>query len=66
MAHAVDEALELAADGFALLPWRLCGDQGEGRLAGEGISVRCLVREDRQPVDDPEAEGVQALLARAY
>lgn len=65
-ARTVDEAIELAGGGFVLLPWQLCGGQGEDRLAREGISVRCLVREDRKPVDDPEADGVMAVVAHAY
>ena len=52
--------------GFARMPWRACGTEGEARLAREGISVRCLLREDALPVDDPDADGVDALLARAY
>jgi prolyl-tRNA synthetase len=65
-AQSLDEARELAADGFARLPWRDCGEDGEARLAQAGISVRCLLREDGEPVDDPDADGVDALVARAY
>jgi prolyl-tRNA synthetase len=65
-AQSVDEARELASDGFARLPWRVCGTEGEERLAQAGISVRCLVREDGAPVTDPDADGVDALVGRAY
>ncbi|HUA06065.1 MAG TPA: proline--tRNA ligase [Solirubrobacteraceae bacterium] len=65
-AESVDEARELASDGFARLPWRAVGTEGEDRLAQAGVSVRCLVRDDGQPVDDPAAAGVDALVARAY
>jgi prolyl-tRNA synthetase len=65
-AQSVDEARELAADGFARLPWRACGAAGEDRLAHAGVSVRCLVRQDGRPVDNPDADGVDALVARAY
>jgi prolyl-tRNA synthetase len=65
-ARSVEEARELAADGFARLPWRDCGTEGEDRLAQAGVSVRCLIREDGKPVDDPDADGVDALVARAY
>jgi prolyl-tRNA synthetase len=65
-AQSVDEARELASDGFARLPWRACGTEGEERLAQAGISVRCLVREDGAPVTDPDADGVDALVGRAY
>jgi prolyl-tRNA synthetase len=65
-AESIDEARELAAEGFARLPWRDCGTNGEDRLAHAGVSVRCLLREDGEPVDDPDADGVDALVARAY
>ena len=32
----------------------------------DGISVRCLVREDGEPPDDVDADGVDAIVARAY
>jgi prolyl-tRNA synthetase len=65
-AESVEEAGEIGRAGFARMRWRDCGDEGEARLARDGISVRCLLRADGQPVDDPDAEGVDALLARAY
>jgi prolyl-tRNA synthetase len=65
-ARSIDEARELASDGFARVPWRDVGTDGEDRLAKAGVSVRCLLREDGEPVDDPDADGVDALVARAY
>lgn len=65
-ARSVDEALEIASEGFARLRWQACGADGEERLAQDGVSVRCLVRDDGEPVDDPNAAGVDALVARAY
>jgi prolyl-tRNA synthetase len=65
-ARSIDEARELASDGFARLPWQALGTEGEDRLAQAGVSVRCLLREDGRPVDDPGAAGVDALVARAY
>ena len=65
-AQSIDEARDVAGDGVARLPWRDCGVDGEDRLARAGVSVRCLVREDGEPVDDPDADGVDALVARAY
>jgi prolyl-tRNA synthetase len=65
-AQSIDEASDIAGDGVARLPWRDCGVDGEDRLASAGVSVRCLVREDGEPVDDPDADGVDALVARAY
>jgi prolyl-tRNA synthetase len=64
--QSIDDAIEAASDGFARLSWRACGQEGEDRLAQAGVSVRCLVRDDGQPVDDPDADGVDALVARAY
>jgi prolyl-tRNA synthetase len=65
-AESIDEARELAGEGFARLPWRAVGEEGEAQLAQAGVSVRCLLREDGEPVDDPGADGVDALVARAY
>ncbi len=65
-ARSIDEARELAGLGFARLPWQSVGADGERRLLESGVSVRCLVREDGAPVDDPGAVGVDALVARAY
>ncbi len=65
-ARTIDEALEIAREGWARLPWPVCGQQGEDRLNRAGISVRCLIRRDSAPVDDPWADGVDALAARAY
>jgi prolyl-tRNA synthetase len=65
-ASTLQEAEEIARDGFARIPWRTCGSGGEDRLAQAGISVRCLLRADQQPEDDPDDDAVEALLARAY
>jgi prolyl-tRNA synthetase len=65
-ARSIDEAREIAGDGIARLPWRACGTEGEDRLAAAGVSVRCLIRPDGEAVEDPDADGVDALLARAY
>jgi prolyl-tRNA synthetase len=65
-ARTVEEAAELTRDGAARLPWTGVGEEGERRLLADGVSVRCLVREDRRTVDDPDADGVEAIVARAY
>jgi prolyl-tRNA synthetase len=65
-ARSIDEAREIAGEGLARLPWRDLGEDGEDRLAQAGLSVRCLIREDSRPVDDPGADGVDALVGRAY
>jgi prolyl-tRNA synthetase len=65
-AETLDEATELAGEGLARLPWRACGVAGEEQLAQAGISVRCLMRADGLPVDDPDADTVEAIVGRAY
>jgi prolyl-tRNA synthetase len=50
----VAEAREAAQDGFARVPWRNVGVEGEAELAAAGVSVRCLL-----------ADGV-AVVGRAY
>jgi prolyl-tRNA synthetase len=65
-AGTIDEALEIANQGVARIPWRACGKAGEDRLAHAGASVRCLVGQDGNPAEDPNREGVDALVARAY
>jgi prolyl-tRNA synthetase len=65
-ARTVEEAVEQTREGAARLPWGVLGARGERRLLADGVSVRCLVREDRQTVDDPDADGVEAIVARAY
>ncbi|MGD9572749.1 MAG: proline--tRNA ligase [Thermoleophilia bacterium] len=62
----IDEAIEAAKTGFARIPWEAVGDDGEDRLAGEGITVRCLQREDGSVPDDPGEAGLRAFVARAY
>lgn len=64
--QTVQAAREMAGRGFARIPWRTLGVDGEERLARGGVSVRCLIREDGEPVDEPDHDGVEALLARAY
>jgi prolyl-tRNA synthetase len=66
LAATVAAAQEIATEGFARIPWQVLGVDGEDRLAQGGTSVRCLIRGDGQPVDDPDDDEVEALLARAY
>jgi len=65
-ANTLEDAQDAATAGFARIAWRACGRDGERQVGRAGVSVRCLLREDGQPVEDPEADGVDALLARAY
>jgi prolyl-tRNA synthetase len=63
---SVDEALEAARDGFAILPWSAVGDDGEDRLAAEGVTVRCLQRPDGTVPDAYDEADLRAIVARAY
>jgi prolyl-tRNA synthetase len=61
-----DEAAEAATEGFAVLPWDAVGPGGEAELAGAGLSVRCLQREDGSLADADDEPGLVAVIARAY
>ena len=62
----VEEAVQAAADGFARLPWSEVGAEGEERMRADGVTVRCLRREDGSlPLDDAEP-GLLATVGRAY
>ncbi|MPY94341.1 MAG: proline--tRNA ligase [Acidimicrobiia bacterium] len=65
---SIDEALEASAAGFARIPWRLVGEDGESRLAEAGASVRCLQLPDGSLPEGYEADepDLDALVARAY
>jgi prolyl-tRNA synthetase len=65
-ATTIHEAVDQARPGAARIAWATVGPDEERRLLDDGISVRCLIRDDGEPVDDPDADGVQAILARAY
>ncbi|MDA8357165.1 MAG: proline--tRNA ligase [Actinomycetota bacterium] len=63
----LDAAIEAAASGLALVPWAAIGLGGEERLASQGLSVRCLRREDgglAGPSD--EDTSLVAVVGRAY
>jgi prolyl-tRNA synthetase len=60
------EAVEVAASGWARLPWSTVGDDGEQRLAEEGVTVRCLQRPDGTLPDHDAEPDLVAYCARAY
>ncbi|MHB1717064.1 MAG: proline--tRNA ligase [Acidimicrobiales bacterium] len=63
----VEEAVEVGRSGFARLPFPALGPDGEDRLAGESLSVRCLQRADGSVArtDTDEADLV-AVIGRSY
>ena len=62
----VDEAVEAVEHGFAVLPWEFVGVDGEARLAGSGVSVRCLQRPDGSLAEADDEPGLIAVVAKAY
>jgi prolyl-tRNA synthetase len=63
----LDDALEAAQVGFAVVPFAALGSDGEERLNQAGISVRCIQRTDGSlPEDDDPPDALVAVVARAY
>ncbi|HXQ18027.1 MAG TPA: proline--tRNA ligase [Acidimicrobiales bacterium] len=62
----VEEAIEAGMEGFARVPWRLLGPEGEARLAGETLSVRCLEGPDGGLLADDGDESAVAVVGRSY
>jgi prolyl-tRNA synthetase len=62
----IDEAREVAATGFARIPWATLGEAGETELARDAITVRCLQRPDGTVPDREDEPEVLAVVARAY
>lgn len=63
---SVDEALEAAKTGFARIPWRALGEEGERRLYEEAVSVRVLQTPDGEVPSDPTADDLVAVVGRSY
>jgi prolyl-tRNA synthetase len=62
----IDEAKDVAAAGWARMPWRSLGAEGEATLAEAGVSVRCLVRADGSLPESDDESDLVAVLARSY
>ncbi len=62
----LDAATAAAGVGFARLPWRACGPQGEKQLNRAGLSVRCLMTADGSIPAASDDDGLDAIIARAY
>ena len=60
------DAADAAQSGFARLPWALVRGEGEADLAGQGITVRCLVTADGGLPSSEDDDDLVAVLARAY
>ncbi|HEX2849733.1 MAG TPA: proline--tRNA ligase [Acidimicrobiales bacterium] len=65
-ADSLDAAAEAAQEGFARVPWKLVGEEGETKLAERSVSVRCLQRADGSLATHPDGDDVIAYVARAY
>jgi prolyl-tRNA synthetase len=63
---SVGEAIEAAASGFARMPWRMLGEEGEAELARSAVTVRCLQLPGGEVPDDVDQPDVEALIAKAY
>jgi prolyl-tRNA synthetase len=62
----LEDAAEAAANGFALVPWSRLGPTGEQRLAGGGVTVRCLQRPDGTLAESDDEADLVAVVAKAY
>ena len=60
------EAIEAAANGWAMVPWSAVGVAGEAEANGQGVTVRCLLRADGSVPDNEDEPDLAAILARAY
>jgi prolyl-tRNA synthetase len=70
-AHTVEvgtlpEAIDAAGSGWARVPWSAVGEAGEVEANAQGVTVRCLVREDGSVPDSEDEPGLVAILARSY
>lgn len=62
-----DDAVEAAASGWARLPWSQLGPEGERRLNGDAVTVRCLQNPDGTlPAPGAPEEGLVAIVGRSY
>jgi prolyl-tRNA synthetase len=62
----LEEAAEAARTGWATIPWSTLGPEGEATLAQSAVTVRCLTMPDGQVPESEDADGVLAVVGRAY
>ncbi len=60
------DGADAVATGWARVPWAVVRGDGELELAAQGVTVRCLVREDGGVPDNEDEPELVAYLARAY
>lgn len=63
---SIEEAREAAQFGFARIPWRILGVEGEKLLASDAITVRCLHTADGGIPQDTSSDDVMAVVGRSY
>ena len=63
---SVGEVAEAAKTGFARIPWADLGEDGETKLAEDGVSVRCLLAADGGVPQSEDEPGVVAVCGRSY
>ncbi|WP_374970217.1 proline--tRNA ligase [Terrabacter sp. BE26] len=64
--ESLEDAAEAARTGWATIPWATLGPVGEARLAESSVTVRCLTMPDGSVPESESADGVLAVVARAY
>ena len=64
--ETLEEAAEAAQEGFARIPWNSIRPDGEQILAAQGVSVRCLLRQDNSPPASADEPDLAAVVGRAY
>jgi prolyl-tRNA synthetase len=62
----IDDAVAVAATGWATLPWSMVGADGEQELAAHAMTVRCLVRPDGTVPDSVDEPELVAVVGRSY
>ena len=65
-AATIEEAAEAAQEGFARISWNAIGPDGEQILAAQGVTVRCLLKEDNTAPATIDEPNLIAVVGRAY
>jgi prolyl-tRNA synthetase len=62
----VEEAIEASATGLARIPFSAVGEEGEDRMAQDGVTVRCVQTAGGGVPESDDAPGTVAICGRAY